>query len=267
MINKRQGSKFTFMVVGSRGSGKSSFLNSLINKEIVRQSSTTQIDIYLLNLDFNGVAQKFTFIDTPGFGHSIDDTDLQDSIVDYIKDQFDSYIEEETKIRRNVKYEDTRVHALVYLISATGNGLKPRDIVFLQKVCNFVNIIPVISKTEGMSKTEIIEVKELIRKQLKHYNIKTFDFENEYFNPEEDIGSRMNELFPFACVFPETIGESRRIRTHPLLVCEVDNPLHTDYTYVREAILSTHTNSLIEVTDAELYEKYRTEALENILKE
>ena len=267
MINKRQGTKFTIMVAGGLNSGKSSFLNSLVNKEIVRISQTSQIDIYLLNLDFGGVTQKFTFIDTPGFGYSMNDTDLQDSILEYIKDQFDSYIEEETKIRRNVKYEDTRVHVLVYLISSCGNGLKPRDIVFLQKVSNFVNIIPVITKTEGMPKKEIGEVKDLVRRQLKHYNIRIYDFDNEFYNHDTENGDQLNDLIPFSCAFPENVGTERRIRTHPFVVCEVDNPLHTDYTYLREALLSSHTNSMIEVTDAELYEKYRADALESILKE
>lgn len=267
MINKRQTPKFTLMVVGSKGSGKSAFLNSLVNKEIVKGDSNTGIDIYLLNLEFSGGLQKVNFIDTPGFGYSMDDTDLQESIIDYIKEQFDSYIEEETKIRRNVKYEDTRVHALVYLIPATGNGLKRRDIVFLEKASSFVNIIPVISKTEGMTKSEISEVKDLVRKQLASYNIKIFDFDNQEYTHRNESYVPLNGMIPFACVFPEKIGEKQRIRAHPSFICEIDNPGHTDYTSLRDALLSTHNGALIEVTDAELYEKYRAEALENILKD
>lgn len=266
MIIKRQNSRFIVMAVGSKGSGKSALFNSLINKEIVKTCPTSEIEIYILNLDFGGTSQKICFIDTPGLGLTIDDSELQDSIIDYIKDQFDSYIEEETKIRRNVKYEDTRVHCLVYLILATGNGLKQRDIAFLKKACNYANIIPIISKTEGMTKSEIADMKKLIKRQLEFYKIRIFDFNNSC-ESESAEGDTTNRLVPFACVFPEKVGEEQRIRKHPMFVCEVDNPAQSDYSKLRDALLSTHIGSLIEVTDSELYESYRADALENILHE
>ncbi|MCA9750320.1 MAG: 50S ribosome-binding GTPase, partial [Romboutsia sp.] len=100
------------MVAGPIGSGKSSLLNSLIGKEIVRTNGSNEIDIYMLNIECNEMMQRIALIDTPGFGSSLDDELLHDSIVDYIKEQLDSFIEEESKIRRNPKYEDTRVHCL-----------------------------------------------------------------------------------------------------------------------------------------------------------
>lgn len=255
------------MVAGSKGCGKSAFFNSLVNKEIVKCSASTEIDLYLLNLDCDGAIQKLTFIDTPGFGDSMNDEDIQDSIVEYIKEQFDSYIEEETKIRRNAKYEDTRVHSLVYLIPATGNGLKQRDIAFLKKASRLVNVIPVISKSEGMTTREITAMKRLILEQLERYEIKIFDFENEDLLPQSIIDAKINTMVPFASVFPEKLGEDIRIRSHPNGIIEIDNPKHNDYSMMRDVLLNTHTEALIETTDSELYEKYRSDALENILQE
>lgn len=255
------------MVVGSKGSGKSAFLNSLINKDLIKTDSTPEIEIYLINLDCGGSSQRISFIDTPGFGEGMNDTELHDSLIEYIKEQFDSYIEEETKIRRNVKYEDTRVHCMVYLISATGNGLKQRDIAFLEKASNFVNIIPVITKTEGMTKNEISETKLLIRDQIKNYKIRVFDFENQSEYCSTEPNPVLSQMMPFACVFPEQNGGEKRVRVHPKCVCEVDDPVQTDYSSLRDALLSSFTGALIEITDAELYENYRADALENILQE
>lgn len=267
MIARRNNSRFTIMVVGSKESGKSTFLNSIINKNVIKQSPTDEIDIYLLNLDIAGTSQKISFIDTPGFGMNINDEELQDSIIEYIKEQFDSYIEEETKIRRNTRYEDTRVHCLIYLIPATGNGLKQRDIAFLRKAHTLVNIIPVITKAEGLLPEELRQLKALVLEQLSFYGIKTFDFDAEIQeSPVQNIMS-LNKMMPFACVFPEQIGTDERIRTHPYFIFEVDNPAHNDYPKLREAMLSSHSQAMIELTDSELYERYRSDTLENILHE
>ena len=47
------------------------------------------------------------------------------SIVDYIDSQFESRLQEELKIKRNLlAYDDSRVHVCLYFISPNGHGLK-----------------------------------------------------------------------------------------------------------------------------------------------
>jgi septin family protein len=44
-------------------------------------------------------------------------------IVDYINFQFEAYLKEELKVKRNLSYyDDTRIHACLYFISPTGHG-------------------------------------------------------------------------------------------------------------------------------------------------
>jgi len=267
MITRRNNTRFSLMICGSKGSGKSAFFNSLINKHVVKTAGSQEIDIYLLNLETENGTQKITFIDTPGFGDSMNDEPIHEMIVEYIKEQFDLHIEEETKIRRNAKFEDTRVHCMIYLIPATGHGLRQRDVAFLRKVSEIVNVIPVINKAEGMSNIELAEMKRLVNDQLRYYGIRVFDFENEFVDHSESDDMPLNDLVPFSSILPENTGEQARVRVHPSGVIEVDNPLHSDYSKLRDIVLQTHTNSLIEITDTELYEKYRSDALENILHE
>ena len=45
------------------------------------------------------------------------------AIVDYIDQQFERYLQEELKIRRDlINYHDTRIHACLYFLCPTGHS-------------------------------------------------------------------------------------------------------------------------------------------------
>ena len=119
----------------------------------------------------NGVKLSLTVIDTPGFGEAVDNTECWTPIVDYVEDQFDGYLEAETRVERwednnvdNVFTEtflprfdiaDKRVHACLYFIAPTGHGLKPLDVEVMKKIHKKVNIIPVIGKADSCTVKEV----------------------------------------------------------------------------------------------------------------
>lgn len=56
-------------------------------------------------------------------------------VVDYIDRQFESYLQEELKIKRSLhNYHDSRVHACLYFISPSGHSLKSLDLVTMKKL-------------------------------------------------------------------------------------------------------------------------------------
>ena len=60
-----------------------------------------------------------------GYGDQINKEDSFKSIVDYIDSQFESWLQEELKIKRNLSaYHDSRVHVCLYFITPNGHGLK-----------------------------------------------------------------------------------------------------------------------------------------------
>lgn len=264
---RKHNSRLSIMVAGPKESGKTAFLNSLIDKEAIEQKPISEIEVYLLNLEYEDLPQKLSLIDTPSFGDSLNDKYLLDLIVNYIKEQYDLYISEETKVRRNPDFEDTRVHALLYFIPSTGNGLKQRDIVFLKEICELVNVIPVISKAEGLIESEIQILKDKIKSQMEYYNIKLFDFENKVYLPQHIIDQRLNEQLPFLIVCPDQLEQLQRIRVHPCGVVEIDNPNNSDFLLLKEVLVDSHMSSLVETTSNELYESYRIEALERIIED
>ena len=255
----RQGTRFSIMIAGSKGSGKSSFFNNIVGKNIITNEISDEINVYMLNLDCEGVMQKITFVDTPGFD-TINEKEIQGNVISFIKEQFDLFMAEETKIRRNPKYEDTRIHLLLYFLPATSAGLKQSDLIFLEKAKELVNIVPIISKADGLTPEETVEYKQLIKEQFEMYNIPIFDLNNYDHGEEEELD--LNSLVPFTVIS----GENKTKKINNLFI-EVDNPNFNDLSVLREIILSTHIDVFVDETASVLYEKYRTKALESALEE
>lgn len=46
-------------------------------------------------------------------------------IVGYLERQYDDILAEESRIKRNPRFRDNRVHALLYFITPTGHGYVP----------------------------------------------------------------------------------------------------------------------------------------------
>lgn len=260
---KRKNRRFSIMACGYKGSGKSSFFNTLFNNIIVPVQNSTDINLYMLNVDCEGVTQKISLIDTPGFGSEICDTDLQNNIVNFIKVQFDNFIDEESKIRRNPSYEDPRIHCMLYFIPSTCKGLKENDIQFLKRVHHLVNVIPVISKADGLIEAEKTKLKCLINEQLQNNEIKVFDFEHSDYYEKIDSKESINKYMPFTIISSDMADGVTRERRFGWGTVEVDNAEHCDFAILKEILLGTHLNILIDYTGSELYETYRAGVLEN----
>jgi cell division control protein 11 len=98
-------------------------------------------------LEEDGVRISLTIVDTPGFGDQIDNEftcallrHFPDGlfntsywpplfavrsfaeIVGYLERQYDDILAEESRIKRNPRFRDNRVHALLYFITPTGHA-------------------------------------------------------------------------------------------------------------------------------------------------
>ena len=94
-----------------------------------------------------------TLCETVGYGDQINKEDSFKSIVDYIDNQFEAYLQEELKIKRSLpSFHDTRIHSCLYFITPNGHGLKSLDLVCMKKLDSKVNIIPVIAKADTVNK-------------------------------------------------------------------------------------------------------------------
>ena len=114
--NAKRGLTFTVMVAGQSGSGKTTFINTLCEASVLQQRSipnaqeaaaekTISITPRTFDMEEDGTKLSLTIIDTPGFGDNINNEGAFQEILKYIEDQYDNVLAQESKIRRNPKFQ------------------------------------------------------------------------------------------------------------------------------------------------------------------
>ncbi|CUM62518.1 uncharacterized protein PRCAT00000069001 [Priceomyces carsonii] len=326
MINYRKdakkGIKFKFMVVGEPGTGKTTFINSLLGKKVMSHRYEAEGDSIgetktlaftsaksvalpstsiLTKNDFDpsianeepGIALTetkieildeentkilLTIVDTPGFGENFNNEICFTEIENYLRQQFDQVLAEETRIKRTPRFVDTRVHALLYFITPTGHGLRELDISCMKRLSKYVNIIPVISKADSFTSKELRHFKQQIRIDIEKFNVPTFRFDNSLddYDEEDDYDliqecRFLSKLQPFAIVSSEdefevrdkNTGQTRTIRArqYPWGLVDINNTKYSDFAILKSVLLGSHLQDLKDLTHDFLYETYRTERL------
>lgn len=280
--NVKKGIQFCLMVCGASGTGRTTFVNTLCGKRVL-QSKDTDDDperahiedgirikpiTVELELDEEGTRISLTIVDTPGFGDQIDNDASFAEIVGHLERQYDDILAEESRIKRNPRFRDNRVHALLYFITPTGHGLRELDIELMKRLSPRVNVIPVIGKADSLTPAELAESKKLVMEDIEHYRIPVYNFPYDIEEDDEDTveeNAELRGLMPFAIVGSEEVveigGRRVRARQYPWGVVEIDNPRHSDFLAIRSALLHSHLADLKEITHDFLYENYRTEKL------
>lgn len=278
------------MIIGESGSGRSTLINTLCGgNSIVPTSLTATQDPFTKKLtlrhenveleDNEGHKISLNIIDTPNFANLINCDDDFKIIVDFIRHQFDEVLLEESRVKRNPRFKDGRIHVLIYMINPTGHGLSDIDVKFLQHVNNLVNIIPIISKADSLTPKELKLNKELILEDLNNYGINfykfnEYDYEQDYIDEEIiEYNKYLNSLIPFAIIGANEYRSNPngsededdilklRILNKDFKPIDIDNAEINDFTILKNVLLVTHLNEFKDITHDSIYENYRTEAL------
>ncbi|XP_050408823.1 septin-2B [Patella vulgata] len=272
----KKGFEFTLMVVGESGLGKSTLVNSLFLTDLYPErhiptasdkiKQTVKIDASTVEIEERGVKLRLTVVDTPGFGDPLNSEDCFKPIIQYIDDQFERYLNDESGLNRR-HIVDNRVHCCFYFINPSGHGMKPLDIAFMRAVHHKVNIVPVIAKADTLTKQEVFSLKRKILDQIDEYGINIYTLPDCDSDEDEDYKEQCTQLkgaVPFAVIGANTVievkGRKVRGRMYPWGVVEVENPDHCDFIKLR-TMLITHMQDLQEVTQEIHYENYRAEKL------
>ncbi|KAK2600789.1 hypothetical protein N8I77_010296 [Diaporthe amygdali] len=279
--NVKKGIQFCLMVCGASGTGRTTFVNTLCGKSVIGHKESDDPNgahveegvkikpmTVELELDEEGTRISLTIVDTPGFGDQVDNEASFSEIVGYLERQYDDILAEESRIKRNPRFRDNRVHALLYFITPTGHGLRELDIELMKRLAPRVNVIPVIGRADSLTPGELAESKKLVMEDIEHYRIPVYNFPYDIEEDDEDTveeNAELRGLMPFAIVGSEDAveigGRTVRARQYPWGVVEVDNPRHSDFLAIRSALLHSHLADLKEITHDFLYENYRTEKL------
>lgn len=216
----------------------------------------------------DGTRITLTVVDTPGFGDNIDNEQCFGEILKYLELQYDEILAEESRIKRNPRFKDNRVHVLLYFIEPTGHGLRELDVELMKRLSKRVNVIPVIGRADSMTPAELAATKRMTMEDIEHYNIPIYNF--PYDIEEDDAetieeNSQLKSMLPFAIVSSTDIIEHKgkviRARKYPWGIVDIEDPDFSDFSTLRAAILGSHMADLKDLTDVFLYETYRTEKL------
>lgn len=275
LVNKslQNGFCFNIMCIGETGIGKSTLCDSLFNTEFEsapesHKEPEVKLKAHSYELQESNVNLLLTLVDTVGYGDQINKEDSFNSIVNYIDNQFEAYLQEELKIKRNLNtYHDTRIHVCLYFITPNGHGLKSIDLVCMKKLDQKVNIIPVIAKADTINKNELSKFKAKIMSELKNNGVSIYQFPTDDETVAE-VNKDMNGCLPFAVVGSrETVkvgNKHVRARQYPWGVVQVENENHCDFKHLREMLIRTNMEDLRNQTQLKHYELYRKERLKQM---
>ncbi|KAI3645033.1 hypothetical protein MP228_011197 [Amoeboaphelidium protococcarum] len=271
-IVSKKGGKYTIMVVGESGLGKTTFVNTLFTSSLLEgkkydqrfesTESGVKMNLIRAQVEEKNFRVDLTVIDAQGFGDFVDNTEGYVPIMKFLQNQHEFYLRQESKPNRSKAIVDLRVHALVYFISPHYPTLRPLDIRALTALCPLVNIIPVIAKADTLSSSALMQLKDNVRQCIAHYNIQVYACPLD--TDDEDSKKRnisVLSAMPFGVIGGSevTTNDGRKVigRKYPWGLVEVENEEHCDFKKLRTLLIRAHMNDLIETTHDIHYENYR----------
>ncbi|KAL3235259.1 Cell division control protein 10 [Nakaseomyces bracarensis] len=273
----KRGFQFNVMVVGHSGLGKSTLVNTLFSshlidsatgEDITKQpiSKTTEIKVSTHTLLEDRVRLNINIIDTPGFGDNINNNKVWEPIVKYIKEQYSQYLRKELTAQRERHIPDTRVHAVLYFLQPNGKGLTALDVATLKRLTEIANVIPVIAKADTLTLDERTRFKKIIQDEFKKYNFRIYPYDSDDLTEDEVVlNNSIRSVIPFAVVGSEkeieVNGETFRGRKSRWGAINVEDINQCDFVYLREYLIRTHLQDLIETTSFVHYEGFRARQL------
>ncbi|XP_028671687.1 septin-6 isoform X1 [Erpetoichthys calabaricus] len=275
LVNKSvsHGFCFNILCVGETGLGKSTLMDTLFNTKFEGEPNShsqpgVQLKSNSYELQESSVRLKLTVVNTVGFGDQINKEESYKPIVEFIDAQFEAYLQEELKIKRTLhNYHDTRIHTCLYFIAPTGHSLKSLDLVTMKKLDSKVNIIPIIAKSDAISKSELTKFKIKITSELVSNGVQIYQFPTDDETVAE-INSTMNAHLPFAVIGSTEevkIGNKMmKARQYPWGTVQVENESHCDFVKLREMLIRVNMEDLREQTHTRHYELYRRCKLEEM---
>lgn len=210
----------------------------------------------------------FNLVNTHGIGENIDDSLCFDEVTLYLEQQFDIVLAEETRIKRNPRFEDTRIHIALYFIEPTGHGLREIDIEFMKRISRYTNVLPIISRADSFTKEELNEFRMKINSDLEKYHVPVYKFE---VDPEDDDVETIEEnqalanLQPFAVICSDTTdNQGRYVRSYPWGSVQINDRNTSDLHILKSVLFGSHLQEFKDTTQNLLYENYRAEKLSTV---
>lgn len=204
--------EFNLMLVGLRGTGKSTLVRSLFQGTMKPDESaqSPKLNVYEELLEENGVKLRQRCIETSKYSRH-----EPAKYSEYIDKQMEAYFVNEQRHSR-WHTRDTRVHCCLYLIPPYGEmTLMKEDIECMLALHEKVNLIPIITKTDMFDEQAIELFKQNVLAELENNKIQYYKFHHDDKEDEERFKAVKIEAerFPFAVVAAdEPIIENKKAK-------------------------------------------------------
>lgn len=276
----RNGANFTIMLAGEAGVGKTSFINTLFDTELIPlrkkspaldftteelvdlsvvadtfEKKTTKIQPYRMDLIENGFTMRCSVIDTPGFGDYINNKYCWYPATRYIDEQYRRLAYQESQPNR-ADLSHNEVHVCLYFIKPTGETLTALDLEAMKNLASRVNLIPIIAKADAFTREELSSFKLAVQQVIKQNDIEICQFIKDSRKAANVIQQMPLTIINSAGRYENSDGQLVRGRKYAWGLAEAENPDHCDFLKLREFLLGSHMGDLIISTE-EYYESYR----------
>jgi septin family protein len=238
----------TVMVAGMSGLGKSTCINSLFAREVIKKEgaimpSTTRVTEYATVINASNVYLFLTVIDTVGYGNSHDLSVSENAIRSVLVDRARRQHKNRLSGRSEGSLHRASVDLVLYFIDP--HRFKEIDENFVVSLADLAPVAIVLSKADTMTDGERSELKSIVMRRLRprmkvHHGL--FDAEAGPLPPDGFLFG--NGPFAVICQDREYQLEQAGIRW------EVENAKHSDFPRLRESILKDHVKQLRRASDA-----------------
>lgn len=261
----RKGGQFNLLIAGQVGVGKSTFINTLFDYELLKKDPNYCQD-FLSYDKFQLIENNFKFnlnvTETSGFGQYIDNDGTWIPIKNFIQQQFRLYLFQDQQPLRVRKW-DNRIHCCIYVLPNNIKQLNFLDIETIKSLSSIINLIPIIGKCDVLNSEEIRDYKMKFKHILRENNIKICDFLND-----EDLCERINDQSPFSFIGSNDLiensnGQMVRGRKYPWGSVEIENESFCDFNIIKQILISENMLDFILSTETS-YEHFRTNFLSDI---
>lgn len=234
----KEGFVFNLLVVGRRGLGCSTLVNSLFSANLVPKDRSERI-----NTTINEIIEgeiKLTISVTTYHGEDFD------NVIQYVEDLNQEYFENEQGL--NIPFLDRRIHCCLYLTPS--DKMTSKEISGVQELSNKVNLIPIITKADMFTVEELKQHRDKVNSIFCESEVKFYDY-----------GEKDKEQFPMAIIASETIFEDNgfriRGRKYPWGVIDIENKKFSDFKKLQRILIGERFIDLIYETDKVFYSASR----------
>lgn len=275
----KYGYSINLMVVGRRGLGASTLINSLFSASLMTKDRPNSISTTVNEIIEGDVKLKVSIT-------SYHEENYQEA-VDYINTKYKDYFDNEQHF--GIKLHDKRIHACLYLLPA--DRLTNNEITGLKAISEVCNLILVITKADTYTEEEIKLFKSRMQNVVVTNNINIYDFEkNEIpFNipsgivkthmPESEHAAGINnsdktcsnniqnsnidakEIKILSTIASEKTYDFRgniiRGRKYQWGFIDISNEAYSDFKRLQRILLQTSFEELLFTTDTIYYNTYR----------